>query len=339
MSKVVLPIKEEALFLSMYESSVYFSVIQAQAERMGRDITPWLVGLMANYYHCPNFLWEFDTIKRTDWYVKQELFHKKHYQYDDRMPGWDCEEIQNLLICSLKRGRYIHTKMDTFYLPDDASYQAYHRTVECLLYGFDSDRKELYFIRFFPSQPITLCVASFNAVVNAICKKENHYILLDILEFNMDFPFRLDEEALHNDLYDFLHSTRQSPRMTPGYKIVYGLKSLDSFRTYLCEVGVYYEYIDQKNITSFYDFQTITHIRYRYLKDNGYLLTDIYDSNDSQLLVLSKQFLSDCIAFNQIQSKTILKQILEAYDKIVDIDIVLSQIMFDSLKKHMRLKS
>ena len=337
MSKVILPIEEKPLFLSRYESSVYFSVIQAQANKHEKDITPWLAGLMANYQHSTRFRWEYDTIKRMDWYANQKLFFKKFYRYDNRMPALNGLEIKNLLIHSLRQGKYVHLQMNTFFLPNDVSYQAYHRAVECLLYGFDDDNQEFYFIRFFPSKPITLCTASFDDVLNAVCKKEDHQIILDILQFNEDFTFRLDEKTLYNDLYDFLHSTRQIPQMTPNCDIQYGVESLNRFRDYISKIGVYYEYMDRKYFSSFYDFQTIIYIRYRYLKENGYLLTDNSDQQESKLPILSKQFLMDCITFNQTQNGKLLKEIIRIFNEIAEIDIHLSQIMLNSLRRHIEL--
>ena len=332
MSKIILPIEENPLFLSRYESSVYFCVIQAQAKKFGKDISPWLAGQMANFHHSTSFLWEFDTIKKMDWYANQKLFFKKLYQFDNRMPGWNRQEIQDLLIRSIQQGKYIHSKMNTFFLPEDVSYQNFHRTVECLLYGVDIDKKEFYYIRFFPSQPISLCFASFDNVMNAICEKADHQILLDILQFNEEFVFQLDEKALYNDLYDFLHATRQYPSMKPNQVIRYGIASFKDFRDYLADVGLYYEYIDRKYVTSFFDFQTITAIRFRYLQENGYLSAENADFDHSQLPILSKRFLTDCIDFNQTQNGKILKKIIESFDRIFEIDVRLSQVMYDSMK-------
>ena len=62
--KTVLPINPEPLFVSRYESAVITDVIQANAENAGKDINPWLSGLMANYHHSTGFLWQLDHLSK-----------------------------------------------------------------------------------------------------------------------------------------------------------------------------------------------------------------------------------------------------------------------------------
>lgn len=336
--KVILPIEKTPLFLSRYESAICFSIIQAQAKKAGKDITPWLAGQMANVHHSTSFMWQFDTIKNMNWYADKKLFDKQSFLYDDRMPTWNRSEIIELLLQSLNRQKYIHTKINTFYVPDDVSYLSYSRNVECLIYGFDTEKETIYYARFFPDNPLTLCNISFETMLNAICEKEDHKIMLDILEFNPEFSFELNEKALSHDLYDFLNSTRQFVPMIPNREIRYGMDSLNQFRVYLTRIGVYQEFIDRKYVTFFYDFQTITGIRYQYLKESGYLSSGQDSLTAKRLQELSDCFLASCIEFNQTQNMELLKQIIKIFDEIIEIDTQLSKIMLEALKQAIKPK-
>ena len=331
--KTVLPIKPEPLFVSRYESAVITGVIQANAENAGKDISPWLSGLMANYHHSTGFLWQFDTIKDMNWYSGQKLFKRFSYLYDDRMPGWKRDEISSLIRNSVSSGQYVHTKADTFYLPGDSAYKAIHRNVECLIYGFDEEDSSVFCARFMRTSPIYLFKVGIDDIVDAIALKEDHRITLDVLEFNFEFRFTLDEKTLHNDLYDFLHSTRRYKPMIPDCRIFYGLEALNKYRDYLSLVGEYYDRIDWKYYTSFLDFQTAAVIRTGYLYKSGYLTDENLLEDAARLESAKGIFLRSCKEYNSSKECRMLTSVINLFDEIVDIDVKLAASTVKAIKK------
>ena len=323
--KTVLPIKTDPLFVSRYESAVIIGVIQAQADKAEIDITPWLSGLMANYHHSTGFLWQFDTIKDMNWYSGQKLFKKFSYLFDDRMPGWSRNDIISLIRKSVASGQYVHAKADTFFLPGDLACRSVHRNVECLIYGFDEADNSVFCARFKPTAPVYLFKAGIDDIGDAIISKEDHRIPLDILEFNSEFQFTLDEKTLHNDLYDFLHSTKRNRPLIQDCKIFYGIVALKRFREYLSLVGEYYDQIDPKYYTSFLDFQTAAVIRTGYLYKSGCLTDENLLEDATRLESAKGSFLRSCKEYNSSKECRMLTSVINLFDEIVDIDVKLAE--------------
>ena len=321
--KILLPVETEPLFVSRFESAVYFSVIQAQAKKYNRDITPWLACQLANYHHSKSFLWQFDTIKDMNWYAGKKLFFKQEYLSDVRMPGWNEADVAEIITEALKSGKYVHVKADAFYLPEDAGYNTLHRDTDCLVYGYDNEEETLYYLRHKPSLPLSFNKCSLSNMIDAACKRKCGTVSLNLLIYNSDFIFSSDHNDLYNSLYDFLHSTRQFPPVSRGFEIYYGLKSFQCLRNYICDVGLNYEHIDRKYYSSFYDFQIATLIRHRYFRETGIINPDSGDEETS-LSGLSQNFLSACMAYNEKGEAKYLKEAIDCFDEIVSIDTVIT---------------
>ncbi len=331
MDKMILPIETSSLFLSDYDRSGCINIILAQARVSGKDVTPWLIGHMANLQLKAD-LFETNDTSLVELYSDQKIFLKKIFQSDNRMPCWDYENILDLLIKAIGKGEYIHAKMDAFHLKDDLGFDAYSCIVEGIIYGFDKTKKEFYYIRCFPSDPIVFCVASFDEMVKAISEREDHRVQWDSLRFNLAYSFELNETALCKDLFDFITSRDKFSPVQHMSTPLNGIDYLSAFRDYLCRVGIDYEYIDYRMFSSIYDFQTLECMRFKYLKDNGYITEDTFDALAAQLPNLSKQFLVGFLSYNQKHNAGILKDVIGVYDQIVEIDLRLSEAMWRALK-------
>ena len=328
--KVILPMEKYPMFLSRYESAVYFSVIQAQ----GKEILPWLSCQMLNC-HCSNdFVWRFDTIKNMSWYADAGVFFRKRYLYDCHIPGWSRSEILDMLTGALERGQYVHTKLNPRFLPDDESFQSFSRDTEALIYGYDSEEKRFFFLRFLPDRGMTECSAAFDELIKALCEKEDGKAVFDLLKFNEAFPFRLNAKELYNGIYDFLHSTRQSAPLLATDRVDRGVVCLQKFGTYLTQVGVYYEYIDRKYYTAFYDFQVAMGIRYEHLCEIG-IIPKRPDTVLEAFRTTAEDFLLCCERYNRDREPSALPAILCHFDALLDRDISFSQEMLDALKLHL----
>lgn len=335
MNKILLPIDVSSPFISRFDRSICFNIARAQASAIGKDITPWLVGRLANLQFCAVSL-DGDNMNPIDWYLSPKLFYKKTFHTDDRMPHWNNRVIRDMLIQSIQRGEYIQTTFNTYYLEDDLSYGAYSRFVEVLIYGYDDTKKEFYYIRPFFSNPFSLCSVSYDKIVKAICEKDDHQIVLDSLRFNTGFVFELDEKALCRDLFNFITPRDKFSPVQQVSTPLYGVDYLKEFRKYLCRMGIDREYIDRDMFSVFCDFQTMMCMRYKYLKENGYLLEETYDAYYVQLPKLSKQFLDGCFSYNQKHNADVIKEIIGVYDQIVEIDLCLSRYMWRLLRDRIK---
>ena len=326
MSRILLPFKKNPLFASSrYTSAVYFSIIEAQ----GKDIMPWVAGEMVNYQYVPGDGWQFDTLKNMYWYDNIKLFYKQTYLFDSHIPGWKYADVFELAIRALEDHKYIHTRLNAYYLPEDAAYQSFHRTVNCLIYGYDDVKKEIYYLRFLPGDGITECCSSFNVVTEALCCKEDGQVQLELLRFNPDFEFKLNINELYNGIFDFLNSTQRNLSIVKVTPNEFGIESLKRLRNYLIQVGSNYEYIERNYYTSFYDFQVAMDIRYRYLRQCGILPSDWYDTDIFEFKNTADQFLFNCEKYNKSKEKTLLKDIVRQFDQLVEWDIGFSSEMFD----------
>lgn len=182
-------------FLSDFDRIGCVNIIRAQARESGKDVTPWLIGQMANLQLKAN-LFDDNNPNLIVRYSKQKIILKKYFQSDNRLPFWDRQTVLDLHIDTLSKGEYVCPSIDTRHLTDDASCGAYSRIIDGMIYGVDKAKKEFYYIRFFPSNPVTLCVASFDEMIKAISEKESHRVEWDCMRLNPDYSFELDEIAL-----------------------------------------------------------------------------------------------------------------------------------------------
>ena len=183
------------------------------------------------------------------------------------------------------------------------------------------------------TSPIYLFKVGIDDIVDAIALKEDHLIALDVLEFNSEFRFILDEKSLHNDLYYCLHSTRRHKPMIPDCRIFYGLEALNKYRDYLSLVGEYYDRIDWKYYTSFIDYQTAAVIRTGYRYKSG-CLTDENLLEDAARLESAKGiFLRSCKEYNSSKECRMLASVINLFDEIVDIDVKLAESTVKAIKK------
>ena len=337
MDKILLPVETSPFFLSDFDRIGCVNIIRAQARAAGKDVTPWLIGQMANLQLKAD-LFNDNNPNLTVRYSNQKVFLKKYYQSDNRLPFWDRQTVLNLLIDTLCKGEYVCPSIDTRHLTDDASYGAYSRKADGLIYGVDKAKKEFYYIRFLPSNPVTLCVASFDEMIKAISEKENHRVEWDSMRLNPDYSFELDEVALCKDLFDFITPRDKFSPVQHMSTPLNGIDYMSAFRNYLCRVGIDCEYIDYRMFTSIYDFQTLECMRFKYLKDNGYITEETFDAFAAQLPNLSKQFLIGCLSYNQKHNAGILREVIGVYDQIVEIDLRLSEAMWRALKARIPVK-
>ncbi len=329
MSRIILPIDINPIFISRYETSVCFSVIQAQKI----DIEPLVATQMMNFHHSLNFVWEFDTIKDMTWYSDIKLFKKYLYWVDHPIPTWSKSDIKGTLFSSLKLGRYVHLKADTFYLGNDESADSFHRVVECLVYGYDDDQQVFHYLRFFPDHGVTECFATYENMVDAICNREDGKILLIALEFNKVFQSKLDIKKLYNGSIDFLNSTNQENALIHNEPIEQGVSSFRKLREYLSQVGLYYEYIDRKYYTAFVDFQTALYFRYSYLRKTEIIESNQFDETLELLKEAASTFLNNCTNYNHGRNLNLMKEILRDFDWLVDTDILITRKIIENLKE------
>lgn len=329
MSKILLPIEHNPVFISRYESAVPFSVIQAQKI----PIEPLIATQMMNFHHSQNFVWQFDTIKDMTWYADSKLFFKYMYSFDRHIPGWNQSDIREILLFALNHQRYIHSKVDTFYFPEDESFNAFHRITECLIYGCDDEKQIFYCLRFLPYAGILECAVPYENLVNAICNRADGKVAFYTLELNVAFENQLDVRKLYNGLTDFLNSTSQSNSLIHTAPVVQGLASFRKLKEYLTQVGLYYEYIDRKYYTAFYDFQIAMQIRYSYLRKIGMVISDQCDHVLPAFMEYAKIFLHNCEEYNRNCNKMLIKDIIQDFDWLVEWDVRLSEMILEEIKK------
>lgn len=330
MSKLLLPIDHNPVFISRYESAVPFSVIQAQQI----SIEPLIATQMMNFHYSQNFVWEFDTIKDMTWYSDCKLFFKYLYTFDCHIPGWSKSDIQEILLFALNHGRYIHSKVDTFYFPEDESFDTFHRVTECLIYGCDDEREIFYCLRFLPDTGIVEYAVPYGNLIDSICNRLDGKVSFYTLEFNEKFESSLDVKKLYNGVTDFLNSTSRCNSLVHAAPVVQGVASFQKFMEYLTQVGLYYEYIDRKYYTAFYDFQTAMQIRYSYLRKIGIVTFNQYDKILIAFMEHAKDFLHDCENYNRNRNKMLIKDIIQDVNWLVEWDARLSGAILDGIKEN-----
>ncbi len=331
MDKRILPIETSPLLISDFDHSEVTGVILAQAKAFGKDVTPWLCGQMANFRLKTDLFGKRDT-DYPEWCSEQKIIFKYSFQSDTRMPFWNSVSVQDMLIESICRDEYLCAVMNAGHLSSDAGYGTFSRNIRVLIYGFDRTKKEFYYARFFPSAPITLCVASFEEAVKAISEREDHRVEWDGIRFNPEFAYELDETDLCRDLFDFITPRDKYTPIQHVSTPFNGIDYLGFFRMYLCRMGVDHEYIDRGLFASIYDYQSLLCIRLKYMKENGILPADSVDPHIMQLQQLSGAFLTGCVSYNREHNENTLKQIIVDYDQIADIDLRVSEEMWRALK-------
>ena len=331
--KKILPVETNPLFISSFETSVYFSIIKAQAELNKKDITPWLICQMANYRFNCNSLRQFDIIKNENWYAGIKLFFKRDYLFDVRIPGWDKSKIREIIQLSIDNKRYVHIKADAYYLKSDPAYKLIHIDVDCLIYGYDSEKELFYYLQHRYNNPLVFYESSISEMTEAACSRNCFRVNIDTLIYNRDFDFSFSEKTLYNSIYDFLNSTKQLINVVPDNKEYYGLEAFEKLRDYLKSIANYNDFLDWKVYSTFYDFQLASIYRCKFFLNNNYIADSKIAREVLYLSEISDTFLNKCKKYNFERNVHELAEIIELFDLIVNSDVLISKTILKTIKE------
>ena len=316
MSVITLPICEKPMLISDENLSMSLAVLEGQ----GIDIYPWLVCRYGNI-KCTQWNYNsFDFCENDPWFVREGVFQRSLFLYDQNMFGANRENILDIVCYSIKHGEYIVGTFDAYYVPILNEYKNLHRRRRFLIYGVDADMSEIYFLAENADFVLTKYTVSFDDFWDSLCGNGTARILFNTFRFNTDFVFEQKTSYLKKALNEFFGTVSQSVQNSLFEHNIFGQEVLLKMREQLCKIGIVKDFIDRDFYLRFYDFQIITAFRCEKIgscTENLELL-----QMSTKLKLISNQFVDLCRQYNAIKSKRCVTDVICLFDEIVELDLL-----------------
>ncbi|MCL2864487.1 MAG: hypothetical protein FWE25_02985 [Lachnospiraceae bacterium] len=145
---------------------------------------------------------------------------------------------------SVNNGYYIYLNLDEFYVPNRFSYAKNNFLHDCLIYGYDLSRREIYLYGFSTSNHLDSTVITFEEFKMAyenIELNEERYIHINLYKYKDLGEYRLNLEILVQQLIDYVEGVNISKNFimlkNEPIERVYGMKFYQHIDKYLlvCE--------------------------------------------------------------------------------------------------------
>lgn len=323
MSFIKLPICEKPILVSDENLSMSLAVLEGQ----GIDIYPWLVCRYGNIKCNPLNYNSFTFCEEDPWFVKEGVFIKSLFSYDQGMYGAHRDNIIDIVSCAIENGEYVVGTFDAFYVPSKNEYEKLHRHRNYLIYGVDTDLSLFYLIGENAGFDLVKYTLPFDAFWNALSSNSKNRIEFNSFLFNSNFVFEPDIIYLQKSLSEFLGATSQRIQHALWERSVFGLAAFSKMHEQFCEIGVSREFIDINLFLKFYDFQTITALRCE--KIGCYVKSPELIQLSNNLRSVSIQFVELCQHYNKKNPNVLVSEIVSLFNEIVDLD----QLAVDSMLK------
>ncbi|BCJ94250.1 hypothetical protein acsn021_18190 [Anaerocolumna cellulosilytica] len=203
---------------------------------------------------------------------------------------WD--SVINFVKECIDTENYIHTMINYAYLPVSDRYKRSNTNHDIFIYGYDTDKKELYVSDFFKGgkyshqmisfEDFTLAFSQYHQAVN------NDYLrqVVYLYKFNNGCGYQFSIQNIVNSFRMYLSG--QVPEYWDQYnngnrqEIVFGTQIYETLKNYAVRLMKKEEPFDARAFYMLYDHKKLMALRLKYLKEQGYFITIHNDLNISK---------------------------------------------------------
>lgn len=266
--EIRLPFSEQPT-LSYYQNVAFpLSLIKGNAKELNKDITPWLMPKCINPMFNPTAksclydAWFWDKWGSGDKVVSQ--------QYSTMLKSIYINlniDIIDHLTKMISQGCYVTSYYNERYIPGKPSYQKIDFDHDCILYGFNMDKKIFYSAGYLADGKYRLFEISFEDFLNAILNTESDRIAFSYFMYNNEVDYQLDVCRINEELSDYLNSTTSH-----GFRpdVFYGITANEKLKEYILNNIKTYEipHVDLRFSEAFAKHKYYIYLCIKYLSDN-----------------------------------------------------------------------
>lgn len=255
--------------LSYYQNVAFpLSLIEGNAKALNKDITPWMMPKSINPMFNPTAksclydAWFWDKWGSGDKIVSQQYstILKKIYSNLNI-------DIIDCLTKMISQGCYVTSYYNERYIPGTSSYQKRDFDHDCILYGFNMDKKIFYSAGYLADGKYRLFEISFDDFLKAIFNTESDRIAFSYFMYNNEVDYQLDVNRIKEELGDYLNSTTSH-----GFRadVFYGIAANEKLKEYILNSVKTYEipHVDLRFSEAFAKHKYYIYLCIKYLSDN-----------------------------------------------------------------------
>lgn len=322
MTNIELPFDEHPVVCQYLNNTIILGIIQANAERYKKDVTPWICSKFINCSYLDKntnvrfSVQVFDGDATNDGKIKCVTFHMEREQFERYNGKYIFDFFEDII----SSGDYITGIFNERYIPEMSAYNNYDYHHTYLLYGFDRTNREFYSAGFLKNNQYEKYSIRYNDLYKSVCETTQTSIRIDALKYDQSAEYVVNYPRILQVFEDYINSENN---MRSGYpeEELFGLDALRALTRY------YSEWIlndsgrfDIRYTRGLADSKRITALAIRYLF-KYFNLPDIeYAKSAEQVSKYASLIYNLGLKYNLTGKKDGLSRVLEYFDKIIEIE-------------------
>lgn len=321
MSEHILPMKIDPVVRCYHNLAFPLCFIQGNAEKLEKDITPWLIG---KYLNCMFDEKVYDNkyeICMNDWWGHEEhvIFHQhicmfKHIYINLKI------DILQFVKKIIDQECYISGSYNEKYIPGKEAYRIKDYNHDYLVYGYNDEKQVLYSVGYLANRKFVAFEIPYQNFIDSLFCNSTEKLEFNIWNYNSEFQFKADYERIKRGLNDYITSSNSyGTHDGRSYGINANKKLIEFIYARASRPGR--NLIDDRYTRAFFEQKTIQNICVQHLCNEKIislcdkdlkLMHEIYlKANSIYLLV---------IKYNMSKDKSLLENIVSVYEEIAEIE-------------------
>lgn len=329
MHEHILPMKTDPVVRCYHNLAFPLCFIQGNAEMIGKDITPWLIG---KYLNCVFDEKAYDNryeICMHDWWGHEEhvIYHQhismfKHIYINLKI------DVLHMVKKIIDQECYISGYYNEKYIPGKEAFGVEDYDHDYIVYGYNDEKQVLYSVGYLANRKFVPFEIPYKNFIDGLLCTSSKKLEFNIWNFNSEFQFKADYQKIKCGFNDYITSSN-SYGMQDGKS--YGIDANKKFVEFIYARASLpgKKFIDDRYTRAFFEQKKIQYMCAKYLyhekvisisNEDLDLMHDVYLKANSIYLLTIK--------FNMTHDKSLLKNIVAISEEINDIErIVIPKIV------------
>lgn len=317
-----LPFDEHPIVCQYLNNTIILGIIQANAEKRKKDITPWICSKFINCsYLAKNTnarfsVQVFDGDATNDGKIKCVPFCIER----EHVVIYNGERIFDFFEDLISSGYYITGIFNERYIPKMSAYGRYDFPHTYLLYGFDKTNKTFYSAGFLKNNQYEKYSIHYNDFYKSMCETTQNGIHVDALKYDESADYIVNYPRVIQVFEDYINSENN---MRSGYpkEELFGLDALRALTRYYSEWMLNdSDRFDIRYTRGLADSKRVTALAIRYLFEYFDLPGIDYAKSAEQVSKYASLIHNLGMKYNLTGNKNGLSMVSEYFDEIIEIE-------------------
>ena len=203
-----LPFSDKPLIKCYHNLAFPLGIIEANAELINEDITPWVISKYVNPYFIetsPSNAYDICPYDR--WGIKEGVLHHQSVEFFKNT--YDCLEIDviKLLCAMIKNECYITGVYNEKYIPGKMAYARRDFVHDYFLYGFDEEKQVFLSVGYLADRRYQSYEIPFSNFVQSVNTVSEEQLQFGLLTYNHQYHYQYNRERVISELDDYIKST------------------------------------------------------------------------------------------------------------------------------------